>query len=136
MKRIFVSLVLVLMFVSCSLDDDDSGKTTLKTLPIKEAIVPANFTFGSVQEITVKYDLPNGCHSFYNLFYQYEGNTRIVAVNSLLNNSVPCTDAVIEEEHTFTVKVVQYDDYIFKFWKGTDDSGESIFEEITVPVND
>ena len=134
MKRFFTSLVVVLMFVSCNLDDDDANNFTLETLPIKEAIVPDEFTYGSEQEITIKYDLLNECYSFYNLYYQYEDTTRIVAVNSLLNQSAQCTEDVIEEEYTFIVRVVQHEDYVFKFWKGTDANGESIFEEITVPV--
>tara|TARA_R110002073_G_scaffold279026_1_gene443007 strand:- start:271952 stop:272362 length:411 start_codon:yes stop_codon:yes gene_type:complete len=136
MKRFLTSLVVVLMFVSCNLDDDDANNFTLETLPIKEAIVPDEFTYGSEQEITIKYDLLNGCYSFYNLYYQYDNDTRIVAVNSLLNQNAQCTEGIIEEEYTFTVKVVQHQDYVFKFWKGTDANGESIFEVITVPVNE
>ena len=123
------------MFVSCSLDDDGNN-FKIETLPIKEAIVPAEFTFESLHEITIVYDLPSGCHAFYNLFYQYDNTTRIVAVNSLVDESVACTDDVREFEYTFEVSVVQREAYTFKFWKGTDEDGENIFEEIIVPVNE
>ena len=123
------------MLVSCSLDDD-SNNFAIETLPVKEAIVPAAFDFGSKHEITIIYDLPSGCHFFYSLFYQYEGTSRIVAVNSWVNESAACTDDVREAEYTFEVTVVQQEDYTFKFWKGIDNEGENIFEEIIVPVNE
>ena len=136
MNRIVLNLVLVFLFVSCSLDDDNTSNVKLETLPIKEAIVPDEFIFGSRHDITITYDLPSGCHSFYNLFYRYEGTSRTVAVNSLVNESTACTDDIREFEYTFEVNVVQREDYIFKFWKGIDGEGENIFEEIIVPVNE
>lgn len=122
------------MLFSCSIDDDNSH-FTIKTLPIKEAIVPDFFEFGQVYEITVFFDLPDACHSFYDLFYQHQGTARIVAINSLVDNRSTCTLAVIEKEYTFTVRAIQEEDYTFKFWKGTDSNGDDIFEEVIVPVN-
>ena len=124
------------LFVSCSQDDDNANNFKIETLPVNEVIVPEEFTFGSRHDITITYDLPSGCHSFYNLFYRYEGTSRIVAVNSFVNESVACTDDIREFEFTFEVNVVQREDYIFKFWKGIDAGGENIFEEIIVPVNE
>jgi 7-cyano-7-deazaguanine synthase in queuosine biosynthesis len=127
--------VLVFLLVSCGLDDD-SNNFVIETLPIKEAIVPVEFDYGQRHNIMIRYELPSGCHSFYNLFYQYEGTSRIIAVNSIVNEDVACTDDIREFEYTFEVNVVQYEDYTFKFWKGTDADGGNIFEEIIVPVNE
>jgi len=136
MKRFFVSLVLTLSIVSCSLDDNNANDFKIETLPIKSAVVPEAFTWGSKHTITVKYDLPSSCHGFYDLFYQHEGTSRIVAINSVVNENNTCTDALIEVEYQFLVSVVQKEDYTFKFWKGVDNNGENIFEEIIVPVNE
>ena len=136
MKRFFASLILTLSIISCSLDDGNASDFIIETLPIKSAVVPEAFTFGNNHAITVRYDLPSSCHAFYDLYYQYEGTSRIVAVNSLIDESVACTDDVREFEYTFEVSVVQEEDYTFKFWKGTDEDGENIFEEIIVPVNE
>jgi hypothetical protein len=135
MKRFFVSLILILTIISCS-TDDNANDFKIETLPIKSAVVPEAFTFGSNHVITIKYDLPSSCHAFYDLYYQYEGTSRIVAVNSIVNENNACTDALIEIEYQFLVSVVQKEDYTFKFWKGVDDNGENIFEEIIVPVNE
>jgi len=134
-KKFLVMILIISTLLSCSLDDDDNSNFSLKTLPIKEAVVPTSFDFGQSHEITVFYDLPDGCHSFRNLFYQQEGTSRIVAINALVDNESACTEAIIEEEFTFAVKVTQSQDYTFKFWKGTNSNGDDIFEEVIVTVN-
>jgi len=135
-KKILASIFVVITLLSCSLNDDDvNSNLSLKTLPIKEALVPVSFDFGQPHEITIFFDLPDECHSFYSLFYQHDGTSRIVAVNSLVNNTASCTLAIIEKQFTFTVEATQQEDYTFKFWKGTDSNGDDIFEEVIVPVN-
>ena len=135
MKRFFVSIILTFSLLSCSLDDGTTD-FTIETLPIKSAVVPEAFIFGSNHTITVIYDLPSSCHGFYDLYYQYEGTSRIVAINSVVIENNTCTDGLIEVEYQFLVSVVQREDYTFKFWKGVDSNGENIFEEILVPVNE
>ena len=134
MKFFFVRLILVLTIVSCSIDD---GATDFKieTLPIKSAIVPDSFTYGRQYTISVIYELPSSCHAFYGLFYQYQDTARVIAINSIVDESNICTDGLIEQEYRFLVSVVQEEDYTFKLWKGVDTNGENIFEEIIVPVN-
>lgn len=133
-KNILILILVITTFSSCSLDDDDSN-LSIETLPIKEAMVPIEFEFGSIYKLKIIYDLPSGCHTFYDLYYQYESTARIIAVNSLVNDNLACTEALIEREYEFEVNVTQQEDYIFKFWKGTDNAGNDIFEEIIVPVN-
>ena len=74
------------------------------------------------------------CHSFYDLFYRRDGASRTVAINSIVENDLVCTEPIIEKEYSFVVNVSQSEDYIFKFWKGTDNSGNDIFDEVIVPV--
>ena len=133
-KNFLILILVIFTITSCSLDDDNSN-LSIETLPIKEAIVPAKFNFGSVYTLKIIYDLPSGCHSFYELFYQYDGVSRIIAVNSVVNTNLACTEALIEREHEFEVRASQQEDYIFKFWKGTDNAGNDIFEEIIIPVS-
>ena len=134
MKRFFLIIAITMMLASCSLDDD-SNNFELRTLPIKEAEVPAEFIFGQTYDIMVTYDLPDGCHGFHSLFFQQNANERIVAINALQDLQSACTEAIIEENHTFMLTALQEADYVFKFWKGVDENGENIYEEVTVPVN-
>ena len=135
MRTKILFLFATILFVSCSLDDD-AADFEFKPLAIKEAIVPSEFIFGSDHDVTIKYDLPDGCHSFNNLIFQQEGTARIIAVNALVQQNVACTLAIVEKEFTFSINILQREDYILKFWKGTDNTGNDIFEEIIVPVNE
>lgn len=130
-KILFICSFLFLL--SCSIDDDDNFH--LHLLTIDEAVTPDVLEFGSVTPITVKYTLPGDCYSFYNLYYQYEGTSRIVAIRALEDLDATCTQATVEQEYTFPLQVVQTEDYVFKFWKGTDSNGDNIFEEVIIPVN-
>ncbi len=134
LHKIFIQIVVLFTLVSCSINDDENINFTVVTLPIKSYEVPEFFVFGETDTITVAYDLPDGCHSFYELFYQYEGTSRKVAVNAFVNSDSTCTQVIEEKEISFPVQARQREDYIFKFWIGEDSSGENIFEEVIVPV--
>jgi hypothetical protein len=133
MKKLVILFFGLLMFQSCL--DDDGPKYNYELLPIDEAITPESFTFGETHDITIKYSLPNGCYQFNGLYYEYQDTTRVVAVNSRVRLDVACTEEIRQEEYTFPVNVNQEEDYVFKFWKGVDNDGENIFEEVVVPVN-
>lgn len=133
MKKVFLFITIIIALTSCSLEDDGQN-FEIETLPIKTAELPDNFQFGNSYDVTIAYDLPDACHSFYDLFYKYEGTARVVAINSIISNQTTCTPSIIEKEHTFKVIVNQREDYTFKLWKGTDNNGNNIFEEIKVPV--
>ena len=135
MIKNYLFLVLaVLTLSSCSLDDDSNANVSFKSLPIKEAILPSEFEFGKSYTIKVTYDLPDGCHSFYNLYYKYKNESRIVAITALVDSTKNCTQTVVEKEYEFVVKAAQEEDYLFRFWKGVNNKGKDIFEDITVPV--
>ncbi|MFD2566876.1 hypothetical protein [Pseudotenacibaculum haliotis] len=132
MKKLFLAFSL-LMFVSCTVDNGDEMR--LHFLAIDDAVTPTSLTFGSTVDITVNYTLPNGCYRFYELYYVPNGTTRTVAVRALQNLSIVCSQATISESYTFPLTVTQTEDYVFRFWKGTDNDGNDIYEEVTIPVN-
>ncbi|CAL2080955.1 hypothetical protein [Tenacibaculum sp. 190524A02b] len=132
MKKIIV-LITILVLSACSMDGDSGGQV-ITLLPIDESVTPSNFTYRTTDTIKVKYSLPSGCHMFYNLYYQYKDTTRIVAIRSLQDLSLTCSDALIEKELEIPIQVTQKQDYVFKFWKGKDADGKDTFEEKVVPV--
>ncbi|MDC1162397.1 hypothetical protein OAT18_03035 [Tenacibaculum sp.] len=134
MKKIIILLLTVITLSSCL--NDDTPKYQHKILSIDEVLTPTSFTFGHTDTITVKYTLPNSCHHFRSLYYQYKDTTRIVAINIVENLEISCAQATIEKELKFPVKATQKEDYLFKFWKGKDQSGKDTFTEVIIPVND
>lgn len=133
MKKILLILLAIFTVTACL--DDDSTNFRYEYLPIDDIITPASFTFGKVDSITVKYTLPSGCYSFSNLYYEYQDTTRIVAINALVNLDDACTQSTIEGQYKFPVEALQEEDYLFKFYKGKDNDGKSVFQEVVVPVN-
>jgi len=132
-KNLTVLCLGIVLFSSCLGDNDPNF--TFETLPIDEAIVPASFTFGEQDTIAIKYSLKNSCYSFDNLYYEYQDTTRIVAVRAYVSLDKACVETVTQVAYKFAVNVTQEEDYVFKFWKGTDTTGENIFEEFIVSVN-
>ncbi|UAM98090.1 hypothetical protein K8354_17715 [Polaribacter litorisediminis] len=133
LKKFTILCLAIVLFGSCLNDNEPIFKYEL--LPIDEANVPASFTFGEQDTIAIKYTLPNSCYAFNNLYYEYQDTTRIVAARALVSLDVYCAEVIVQEEYKFVVNVSQEEDYVFKFWKGTDSNGENIFEEFVVPVN-
>lgn len=137
MKRyILILFVAVISFSSCSLESEDQISFSLVFLPIETAEVPTEFEFGETYSITISYFLPSACYQFRDIYYDYDENSRIIAVNSILNNDQICTQALIEQEHTFSVLCSQEENYVFKFWQGENSQGEDQYLIVEVPVID
>jgi hypothetical protein len=134
MKKIIFIAFFAVLFASCTDNDNDNQTFHYEILPIEEATIPSSFEWNETYDITLKFNLPNGCHHFHSLYYKYDDNERIVAVYSIVENNVACTEALIQKEHTFQVKATQEDAYTFKIWKGLDDNDDDIFDEVIVPV--
>lgn len=132
-KKLTVLCLGIVLFNSCL--EDNEPHFSYEILPVDEAIVPASFIFGEQDTIAIKYSLKNSCYYFDNLYYEYQDTTRIVAVRAYLSLDDACAEVITQKEYKFVVNVTQEEDYVFKFWKGTDNTGENIFEEFIVPVN-
>lgn len=133
MKKILILLVSVLGLSSCLNNDEPNFK--YEFLKIDEAITPQSFTFMQKDTITLKYTLPNTCYSFYNVSYEYKDVERIVAVVALVLLDDPCAQVTEQKEIKFPVLASQKEDYVFKFYKGKDNDGRNIFQEVIIPVN-
>lgn len=137
MKRyILILFVAVISFSSCSLESEEQISFSLVFLPIETAEVPTEFELGETYSITIRYFLPSACYQFSDIYYDYDENSRIIAVNSILNNDEICTQALIEQEHTFSVICSQQENYVFKFWQGENSQGEDQYLIVEVPVID
>ena len=133
MKKAILILVTAVLLVSCL--NDDGPKYRLEFLPIESSITPETLTFGEVDTISVKYNLPNSCYSFNDLYYEVKDTTRIVAIRAAVQLDATCTQATIEKDFKFTFTVSQTQDYVFRFFKGFDADGEEIFDDVVIPVD-
>ena len=131
-KKIFFVLFAVILFVSCS--DDDSYDYHYELLPIEEAVVPEEFEYGEIYDISVTYIVPDDCYVNSDILYEYDQNARNVAVISLVIESNDCETIDLEQELTFQVHALQSSPYTFRFWQGDDDNGEPMYLIVEVPV--
>jgi len=131
-RKIFFVIFAVLLMASCS--DDDSYDYHYELLPIEEALVPEEFEYGQIYNISVKYIVPDDCYINSDILYEYNDDARNVAVISLVIESNDCETVDLEQELTFQVHALQASPYIFRFWQGDDENGEPIYLILEVPV--
>ena len=138
MKNLLVLCLTLILFASCSVDDDGTNYS-LEVLPVESVDIPTEFSLGEVYPITVSYFRPSTCHSFREFYYLKENNERTVApINYVFEHEIEqngCTnleDNLVEE--TFNFIVTSNGSYIFKFWQGEDNNGEDQYLIIEVPV--
>ena len=136
MKRLLVFCLTLILFASCSVDDD-STSFSFEVLPIESVDIPDEFELGETYPITVSYLRPSTCHGFKEFYYLKENNERTVAPITYVFDNNDCQsleDKLVEA--TFNFIVTSNGSYIFKFWQGEDTDGETQYLTIEVPVID
>lgn len=131
-KRIFFVIFTAIFIVSCS--DDDSSSFHYELLPIEDVVVPEEFEYGKVYDLTVKYIVPDDCYVNGDVLYEYDDDARNVAVISLVIEDIECEPLELEQELTFKVQALQTSPYTFRFWQGDDENGEPLYHVVVVPV--
>jgi hypothetical protein len=139
MRKIILLFVLIITILSCS-PDDNGNIYRYDILKVESFEVPTEFISGDTYQIKVNYKRPTTCHYFNNLYFSRDANIRKIAIESVIeerDNCLALTDNNPEIEYVFNFQVKQLagTDYLFKFYKGKNTAGESIFEEVTIPVN-
>jgi len=134
MKKLLVLCLTLILFASCSVEDD-STNYSFEVLPVESVEIPDEFTLGEVYPITVSYFRPSTCHLFREFYYLKENNERTVAPIDYVFEETNCEDLNDElVEQTFNFIVTSNGSYIFKFWQGEDANGEDQYLIIEVPV--
>lgn len=135
MKKIIALFCVFLMFSSCALDEDNRS-IHFELLPVDSVIMPAEFHANTENNIIIKFLRPTSCHGFDSFYYEKDGFTRTVAIQSFVleenNGCTPLTNNILEQTLRFTP--IETGTYTFKFWKGKDSNGDNIFEEIVIDV--
>jgi hypothetical protein len=134
MKRLVVFCLTLMLFASCSVDDD-STSFSFEILPVESVDIPDEFELGETYPITVSYLRPSTCHGFKEFYYLKENNERTVAPITYVFDNNDCEtleDNLVEA--TFNFIVTSNGSYIFKFWQGEDTDGETQYLIIEVPV--
>ena len=134
MKKLLVICLTLILCASCSVNDDGTS-FSFEILPVESVDMPTEFELGEIYPITVSYLNPSSCHAFKEFYYLKENNERTVAPITYVFEENDCEtfeDNLVEA--TFNFKVTSNGSYIFKFWQGEDEDGETEYLTIEVPV--
>lgn len=137
MKKLFACLF-ILLSLACSVNDDGVQPSAVLMLPIESAIVPDEFVSGQEYEIFITYIRPTECHVFKDIYSQIESDGYMIAVMSnVFNEGNDCPPSTATVEKSFTFKPSRdKNTYVFKFWHGSNNSGEDEYIIVEVPVVD
>ena len=121
MKKIFLFISIVLVLISCSLNNEPENE--IVQLPVVEVTMPATFSVGNISRILVRYKRPTQCHIFNGFYYNINESTRIVAIQciKLKQNNCPVDPGDLYEV-PLDFKPTVSGNYTFKFWLGTVDN--------------
>lgn len=136
MKKILLLTMLVLLLVSCSLDDDTSPDFSYQLAPVVSVEIPDTLDFQQTYNFDVEYKQPSTCHVFYGYDYRSEGNQRFIGVKNTVYLEEGC-EGLSENNtahHDLNFVVERKDYYIFNFWQGVDDEGEPVYLTKEIPV--
>lgn len=134
MKKFICLSIVFYLFMSCTSYDVTSTER-LVILPVTEVAFPATFAENEVTEIPIKYALPDGCHRYYDLYYNKDSNTRTVAIVAVQAKQGACTQSVTTMTQILKFKPTLAGTYTFKFYKGKDATGLDAFYEFQAVVN-
>ena len=130
-----VCWMVLLSFQSCS-SDDNGPQATFDQLVVVSADLPASFTLGSLYDIPITFELPDGCTEYYSFgLTSPTQETREVAVVGIRTDDGGCTPQIREATETLVFQVQFDQTYLFRFWQGNDAQGNPQYLEIEVPVN-
>ena len=134
MKKLLLLSLSLLLFMSCSTDNDEYNYY-FEILPVESVDIPEEFVMGETYPITVTYNKPSSCYVYRNLYYAKENNQRTVApIMTVYDNNNCETLEEYSEDAIFNFIVTGNGSYVFKFWQGEDEEGEDIYLTIEVPV--
>lgn len=132
-KSLFLGLVLYFI-AGC---EPDEPNFHLELLPFESVEFPENFQLGQTYSIPFTYFRKSTCHAHDGIQVISFLNYRTLAIqNSVFHNNdcLPLENQLYEG--TFDFKVIYLNTYVFRIFKGRDENGTAIFEEIEVPVTD
>ncbi|WP_434037290.1 hypothetical protein [Formosa sp. 4Alg 33] len=153
MKKLLLLFVATLTLASCDSSDDDTDYY-FDAVPTVSADVPATMVTDQTYKITIDYNQPTTCYSYATTNIESsveetenEDNpdeeptvTKIITfavINKIeVKSGDECEDLDVIAQTPVNFETLETGSYIFRFWAGLDDDGESIFLEYPVQISE
>lgn len=141
MKKIFLLLIVAFALNSCNIEENKPD-VYYELIPIKSCRMPYDFVSGQTYELEMFFRQPSSCHFYKGIYFEKQGNTRIVAIQAGVVESNSCitypddgssaTGELKSAKCNFTA--TGHETYIFRFWTGKNQQGEDTYYDVEVPV--
>jgi len=146
MKKIALLLLAAFALNSCS-TDDSQPEVHYELIPITRCQMPYRMTSGETYELRMIYRMPTTCHSYKGIYFEGEGDTKTVAIQTVVYQRSDCqtidytssAQPVPEPQisnYEFKATAPPGSVYTFKIWTGKNEQGEDTYYDVTVPVED
>lgn len=139
MKKILFFVCMVALAVACVPDDEDTVDFHMEFIPVESVELPEYISPGQTYPVKVKFRRPDDCHYFNGFYYESNGSTRTVAVQTIIIENAVCApiESIEPEQQSFNLQCpidYPYDVYHFRFYKGEDAQSNQQYLEIEIPV--
>ncbi len=136
MKKLVFLLMPLVLFTTCTSDDNDVGSQTSNLAAILSVTLPDSFFHAQEYGIEIIYKHPASCDLFSGFDISKNGNDIFIGVVSSHHTSnTNCLDTGnLEDRVTLNFVAEREDFYIFNFWQGKNSLGEDEFLSVEIPV--
>ena len=136
MRRIYAIVFLLsftCFFSGCDLDTGENFH--FKPMEITAADVPDSFVLNQTHNILVTFLRPDDCTFFqgFDVTTEAGGIRNIVAIGSVLTDR-SCNQEEESVSETFTITAIENNDYLLRFYTGSDANGAPQYLTFEVPV--
>ncbi len=137
MKKILAfATISALLVALASCNNDDGGPTTeFDPIPITAVDLPASFSLGTLENISITYELPDDCTRFdsFRLLAPQDTVREVFVIGARRDNGA-CNPTPTQATETLVFQVLFDITYTFKFWQSNDAQGNPQYIEVQVPV--
>jgi hypothetical protein len=137
MKKLILFFGLALLLNSCSRNDkqDEGVPYQSEVLPVDSYVMPAIYAVNTVSTITLRYKIPTTCYAYNGFYYEKNGLTRTVGIETINYNDRNCQpDGTNVYAASLNFKPIISGTYTFKFYTGKNANGVDQFATETVIV--
>lgn len=131
---LFLLVIFCITLNSCSLDDGTNTNFYTEFIPVDSVDFPDTFVQGQTHQIHVTYTKPSNCYVFNNIVLNVDGHQRTVVVVNTVYPEGNCQPNPQQNTVSFDFYAGSSETYVFKFYQGTNTSGEDQYLIVEVPV--
>ncbi|RRO20980.1 hypothetical protein [Flavobacteriaceae bacterium 14752] len=135
MKQFILSLSLLFVISSCSVDDPSI--ITIQNASVTNVVAPESLSFEQTAIFEVTFIKPTTCHTFEGFDIVGEAPELTIRTETRFEENFNCEDTPTNTETVqFEYFVESPEDHVFKFLSGASDNGQLQFITLNIPVTE